>query len=139
MYLIIGMLIVGIPVIIIGSVAAWREYQNKKKLRINQFYCFTAFLPTSAYAAIRSSRAFPARGSLGLNRPRFSSLALRVSWAAKAKVLSRRRENSGCLISGQLKDWRGLLMSTPQISRKEYLTHSLCSLSSCSLVFLGGI
>jgi len=30
MYLIIGMLIVGIPVIIIGCVAAWREYQNEK-------------------------------------------------------------------------------------------------------------
>ena len=30
MYLIIGMLIVGLPVLIIGCVAAWREYQINK-------------------------------------------------------------------------------------------------------------
>ena len=29
MYLIFGMLIVGVPVIIMGCVAAWREYQNR--------------------------------------------------------------------------------------------------------------
>ena len=32
MYLIIGMLIVGIPVIIIGCIAAWREYQANKQV-----------------------------------------------------------------------------------------------------------
>ena len=30
MYLILGMLIVGVPIIIIGCVAAWREHQIEK-------------------------------------------------------------------------------------------------------------
>ena len=33
MYLIWGMLIVGLPIIIIGCVAAWREHQDKKMMQ----------------------------------------------------------------------------------------------------------